>query len=41
MKLTDIPVIVYDVETIWDGDGNLKDQSFNDLPHFELVAGSP
>ena len=25
----------------WDGDGNLKDQSFNDLPHFELVAGSP
>ncbi len=23
----------------WDGDGDRSDQSFNDLPHFELILG--
>lgn len=23
----------------WDGDMNFEDQSFNDLPHFELIEG--
>lgn len=23
----------------WDGDGNMLDQNFNDLPHFEIVRG--
>jgi len=23
----------------WDGDGNLLDQNFHDLPHFELIRG--
>lgn len=22
----------------WDGDGDLRDQTFNDLPHFELIS---
>jgi len=22
----------------WDGDGSFKDQTFNDLPHFELIS---
>jgi peptidoglycan LD-endopeptidase CwlK len=24
----------------WDGDGDLSDHKFNDLPHFELIDSS-